>query len=159
LLTHYISTVFKRGADINFSGSKLVLQTSLGIQKTFDNKELNLDPKLKRDLRFKVGKDGRGYYEIVVPKGMIAKDIEDRIQKAIDEGKEPDDLFFYKSNKSKDLLGFRIPSSEMHSAVPMKIVGFYDSQGTNVVIAPDILVVLHGSDFDIDSLLPLRDHM
>jgi hypothetical protein len=51
------------------------------------------------------------------------------------------------------LLGFRIPSTELHSAVAMKVVGFYDGDlNTNMVIAPELLVALHGSDFDVDSL-------
>src|SRR5690606_1446271 len=37
-----------------------------------------------------------------------------------------------------------------------KIVGFYDSEGSNVIIAPKELVPLHGSDFDVDALFVIR---
>ncbi len=49
-------------------------------------------------------------------------------------------------------MGFRLPSSELHSAVPLRIRGFYDSVGTNVIIAPKQIVDLHGSDYDVDAL-------
>jgi len=55
-----------------------------------------------------------------------------------------------------DLLSFRIPSSGMHSSVPLKVVGFYDTENTNVVIIPKDVVVLHGSDYDVDSLFVIR---
>ena len=54
------------------------------------------------------------------------------------------------------MLGFRIPSTELHSAVSLKIVGFYDAFETNVIILPKELTPLHGSDFDVDSLFVLR---
>jgi len=155
LLVHYISSIFDRSVHTKFEGTKLVLQSSLGAEKTFESKNVTIPQHLKRELEIVKSSDGRMHYEMIVPKGFVTKDIEDRIQEALDKGNEPDDIFFM-NFKSKDLLGFRIPSSELHSAVPIKIVGFYDSKGTNVIIAPDMLTVLHGSDFDIDSLFTIR---
>ena len=54
------------------------------------------------------------------------------------------------------MMGFRIPSTELHSSVALKIVGFYDAHNTNVIIAPKELVTIHGSDFDVDSLFVIR---
>lgn len=54
------------------------------------------------------------------------------------------------------MFGYRIPSTELHSAVPLKIVGTYDSIDTNIIITPFELVYLHGSDFDVDSLFIVR---
>lgn len=56
---------------------------------------------------------------------------------------------------SDSMLGFRIPSTNYHSGLALKIVGFYDvpanSKG-NVIIAPAEIVYYHGSDYDIDTL-------
>jgi len=50
--------------------------------------------------------------------------------------------------------GFRLPSTDLHSGLAIKIVGFYHEKDnvTNTVIAPKEVVALHGSDFDADSL-------
>ena len=157
LVVHYISRMFDRAVKTKFAGSKkLILQSALGAEKAFKSAGVQLEEQFARELEFKRDKQGRLYAECIVPKGLIQKDIEDRIQNALDKGEEPDDFFIYNNGKqnvqSKDFAGFRIPSSELHSAVPVKIVGFYDDIGTNVIIAPKLLVVLHGSDFDIDSL-------
>lgn len=155
LLVHFLSTIYDRAVHTKFEGTKLVLQTALGAKKTFESKNVSIPDNLKRDLQIVIDANGRMHYECIVPRGFISKDIEERIQTALDKNTEPDDMFFM-NFKSKDLLGFRIPSSEMHSAVPIKIVGFYDSKGTNVIIAPDMLTVIHGSDFDIDSLFTIH---
>jgi hypothetical protein len=51
--------------------------------------------------------------------------------------------------------GVRIPSTGIHSAIPFKIVGFTDTK-SNIIIAPEELVAIHGSDFDVDSLFMLH---
>lgn len=57
------------------------------------------------------------------------------------------------------LVGFRIPSTNYHSLLPLKVVGFYPvpkgSKG-NIVIAPSLVVYYHGSDYDVDSLFVIR---
>lgn len=52
-------------------------------------------------------------------------------------------------------VGFRIPSTGLHSAVALEVVGYYDAKDSNVIIAPMELVLQHGSDFDVDSLYVL----
>ena len=54
------------------------------------------------------------------------------------------------------MLGVRIPTTGIHSALPMKIVGFSDLN-SNTVIAPQEIVPLHGSDYDVDSLFILHN--
>ena len=47
------------------------------------------------------------------------------------------------------MVGFRIPSTNYHSLLPLKVVGFYDAPKgakANVVIAPSAIVYFHGSD-------------
>lgn len=46
-----------------------------------------------------------------------------------------------------DALGLRIPSSEMHSAVVLNIVGFHENKGNGIIVPKDV-VELHGSDFN-----------
>ena len=57
-----------------------------------------------------------------------------------------------------ELLGFRIPSSELHSGIPIRVAGFHNL-GSNVIIAPEELVPLHGSDFDVDALYVITQEM
>lgn len=57
------------------------------------------------------------------------------------------------------LVAFRIPSTNYHSLLALKIKGFYPvppgSKG-NVIIAPSLIVYYHGSDYDIDTLFVIR---
>ena len=159
ILIHYLSTIFDRTIKTKFPGTKLILQTAQGVEKAFADKGEKLPDIYKRELHFKRDKSGRLYAECIVPYKILPEEIEKRIKEALERGEEPADMFVYntgtKNEISKDLLGFRIPSSEMHSGVPIKVVGFYDSRGTNVIIAPKMLVAFHGSDFDIDSLFTI----
>lgn len=51
-------------------------------------------------------------------------------------------------------LAVRIPTTGLHSSLAIKIVAVSDN--TNFIIAPEELVILHGSDFDIDALFVMR---
>jgi hypothetical protein len=57
------------------------------------------------------------------------------------------------------MVGFRIPSTNYHSAIALRVVGFYKvppGSAGNIVIAPAALVFYHGSDFDVDSLFLIK---
>lgn len=136
---------------IKFNGGKLVLQTAEGITK-YQDPDLfkGIQPRAGYDLRYRPevidlpGPDGRRQVrmmvaEVIVPESMLTKE---QIQAVAD--KKPIYLL-------ADGMGFRIPSTELHSAVPLRIVGTY-SGDTNVIIAPQELVPIHGSDFDVDAL-------
>ncbi len=153
-LVHYISTIFKRAVKVNYPGSKLVLQTAKGIEKNFN--DIELPEHLQRELQYKKDENGRLYAECIIPEGFLHKDIENQIKGYLNNKKNPDDLFMFLGQSSKDLLGFRIPSSDLHSAVAIKVVGFYDSKGTNMIVAPEMLIPITGSDFDIDSLFVIK---
>ena len=145
MFTQLVSITNNSVIKSDFRGSKLVLQSSWGTDNRYGQ---------EKELQYKKDKDGKLYAEVVVPKGLLSKDIEDIIQKSIDKGEEVPHLFF-----NADLLGFRIPSSELHSGIALKVVAFYDSSkegDNNVIIAPKYLVPLHGSDFDVDSLYVIR---
>lgn len=161
VLTHYLSSIFDRTIKTKFTGKDLILQTAVGSHKIFEEEGVTLSEDMKREPQIKRDENGRFYAEAFVPRDMVPDDVARRIDEALSKGKIPEDFFFYKpANKEEikttDLFGFRIPSSEMHSGIPIKIVGFYDSRKTNVIVAPRLLVALHGSDFDIDSLFTVQ---
>lgn len=112
------------------NGSKLVLQAEFGTYSAQQSK-----------LKWK---DEEGYTEVLLPESYRE--------------------FFKEGDKvgmssKKNLVGFRIPSSNLHSGIALKVKGFYkvppNAEG-NVVIAPSLIVYVHGSDFDIDSLFVIR---
>ncbi len=55
-----------------------------------------------------------------------------------------------------DIFGVRIPTTEIHSASPLRIVGFYDNNGTNGIVVPYELIKVTGADFDVDSMFVIR---
>jgi hypothetical protein len=55
-----------------------------------------------------------------------------------------------------DIFGVRIPTTEIHSATPLRIVGFYDDNGTNGIVVPYELIKITGADFDVDSMFVIR---
>lgn len=56
-------------------------------------------------------------------------------------------------------VAFRIPSTNFHSLLALKVKGFHSvpkgSKG-NIIIAPSLIVHYHGSDYDIDTLFVIR---
>lgn len=123
---------------IKFPGGKYTLQSAYGIYK---NKiKTGTLPTEADELQYHVNKDGSLYAEMILPKGVLSPQQEAAVMRG-------DDLFLH-----GDGFAFRIPSTELHSAISIKVVGIYDDLKTNVIIGPKELVPLHGSDFDADSL-------
>ena len=91
-------------------------------------------------------RDKDGFTEVVAPRWWLSK-----------RGYKEGDTIY--SPLYGDLLSsgmaVRIPTTGIHSAVALRIVAD-SSEGFNRVIAPEELVALHGSDFDIDALFSLR---
>jgi len=120
---------------VKFKGAKLVLQAEEYTGK-YNNPNF---PKRDKPLRYV--KTANSYYaESFVPKGMLDPELEAAVRRG-------EEIFL-----TADMFGFRLPSTELHSAIPLKVVGIYDSQDTNVIIVPFQVVYLHGSDFDVDTL-------
>lgn len=121
-----------------FPGSKLILQADLGVQKVWN------DVTKKEETRKLQWRDKEGYCEVILPKEYAS------FMKKGDQ--------FVPGNKD-GLVGFRIPSTNYHSMIPMKVVGFYDAPSgakANVIIAPSLIVYYHGSDYDVDTLFVMR---
>lgn len=126
---------------VKFNGGKLVLQTAEGIRLNNGNltdKEYKLGDELQYRKTTIAGKEVF-YAEVIVPETLLTE------EQRLAIGNQ--DLFMY-----GDGIGYRIPSTELHSAIPLKIVGTYSDVNTNVIIAPKDLVSIHGSDFDVDAL-------
>ncbi|MEM4710660.1 MAG: AAA family ATPase [Candidatus Woesearchaeota archaeon] len=130
-----LASIFTRNiSNIKFPGSKFVLQSAFGSR----NIKLDREPRLVKD------EQGNYYAEIIMPDIPV-------IRRHIKQG----DLLIDKGTLS--MFGFRLPSTEIHSAIPLRVVGFYPTKNqTNVVIVPREIVALHGSDFDVDSLSIIR---
>ena len=144
-----ISYISKNSVQVRYPGSKLVLQTAFGTElfegdKKLEEMEAGLNYKLKDGVTLEQASHSDILYvEVILPKGLLPADIEEEIEKG---GKDAPARFIY-----GDLLGFRIPSSELHSALPLKVVGFYP-KNSNIIVAPKEIVNVHGSDYDVDSL-------
>lgn len=126
---------------IKFGGGKLVLQTAEGIRMgmDLDDQTYNAGNELEYKRGTINGVDVM-YAEVIVPEALLTREQREAIL-------NKRDLFVY-----GDGVGYRIPSTELHSAIPFKIVGTYSNENTNVIIAPKDIVAIHGSDFDVDAL-------
>jgi hypothetical protein len=69
-----------------------------------------------------------------------------------------DEEIVYPDFLTKLQYAVRIPTTGIHSAIPFKIVASVNTSN-NIIIAPEELVALHGSDFDVDSLFAIRTEL
>ena len=130
VITDFASALTKATVAIRLPGAGLVLQSAYGTAE-FTDKDGNL---VQRDLKWR---DADGFAEVILPDMWK------------DKFKEGDNIIF------DTMVGFRIPSTELHSAIPLKVVGFYPGN-KNVIIAPREIVFFHGSDYDVDKLYVMR---
>ena len=56
----------------------------------------------------------------------------------------------------RTMVGYRIPTEHLYSAVPIRVVGFLDSSQGSSIMLPQEIVVWSGSDFDIDKIFLMR---
>lgn len=132
------SFISKSTTGFKFEGSKLVLQADLGEQELYNDTTKQLEV---RKLQYR---DKDGFCEVILPA-------------TYKEFMKKGDTFV--PGNSNGLVGFRIPSTNYHSLMPLKVVGFYpvpEGSKGNMVIAPSLVVYYQGSDYDIDSLFVIR---
>ena len=130
VITDLASIFTSNTVGIRIPGAGLVLQSAYGTAE-FTDKDGNL---VKRNLKWR---DKDGFAEVILPDFWKGK------------FKEGDAIMF------DTMVGFRIPSTELHSAVPLKVVGFYPGN-KNAIIAPGEITFFHGSDYDVDKLYVMR---
>lgn len=141
-------------AGVDFNLPTIVNKAIIQLSAFFENKVLKVklpgskfvlvaDPAIEvkgKPLQFRVenvGNKRRIFAEVLLPKSYM-KDV------------QVGDFL------NGDYFAYRIPTSEMHSGLSLRVVGFYDSKETNIIVAPRQIVALHGSDFDIDALFVLK---
>ena len=138
-ITQLASLFRKSVTDLKMRGGKLILQTQEGISHPLAQFEDIISKKPSSEALRYTSINGRSIAEAIVPRDLLTKE-----QRAIvDNGGEV------------LMLGFRIPSTEIHSSITLKVKGYYDKSGTNVVIIPKEVMAIHGADFDVDSLFTL----
>jgi hypothetical protein len=129
-----LSSIFTSATvGFRFPGSKLVLQADLGPVEIYNPETGKME---KRRLKWR---DKDGFCEVILPESY--RPFMDQIKDGV--------------------IGFRIPTSNYHSLLPIKVVGFYPVPKTgsskgNVIIAPSMIVFYHGSDYDVDTLFVAR---
>lgn len=173
---NYLASYFsKKTVEIKFPGNKLVLMSALGFTKAEVDRRFqkaNLTSSLARlieksavedNLKPSIEdlKDGlRIVEEEVEEEVMIDGKLEKRfVKRRYAEVLVPQAWAKYVQVGNymySDAIGYRIPTSEMHSAIPLKVVGYLTTERTNLIVIPKEFVHLHGSDFDVDSLFVIR---
>jgi len=130
----------KSVVDLKMRGGKLVLQTTEGITNPSSTMyDVGKQLPSTEYLRYYRDEKGRAIAEAIVPRDLLTKEQ----QQIVRAGGEV------------LILGFRIPSTEIHSSVVIKVKDYYDKSGTNVVIIPKEVMPIQGADFDVDSLFCL----
>lgn len=117
----------KATVKIKLPGGKLVLQSAEGSKSSGVETDLQYRFEDLNGKRILVA-------DAIVPESLLTRD--QRL--ALSRGESIYTL--------PDLLGFRIPSTELHSAVALRIVKTYNDKSTNVIIVPKEIVAIHGSD-------------
>ncbi|HAH26003.1 MAG TPA: hypothetical protein DCL77_19955 [Prolixibacteraceae bacterium] len=157
-----VSAMFQKSVTaIRFNNSqKLVAQSDVGITKKrfipgVNEGEPGRWVSTAKPLKV-VKENGYRFAECILPVGALPKEFEAHVRERIESG---EDVFL----SSADALAFRIPSSELHSAVALKIVGFSEpmvlsgkTTQNNMIILPKELMPIMGHDFDIDAFFVLQ---
>jgi len=144
LLSYKQNGTYGVSLDVPLLGKKdtaalasLVTKSTVGFRFPGSKLVLQADVGLSEQLAWK---DEEGYTEVLMPSTM--RDVL-RIGDVVSDG----------------LVAFRIPSTNFHSMLALKVKGFYEvpvgSKG-NIIIAPSMIVHYHGSDYDIDTLFLIR---
>jgi hypothetical protein len=168
----FLREAFKKTIKTKFSGRKAVLVSSVAVNN-FASKEFLLENEgfeiMKNSLQTKtvnIGGKNILISEALIPRGRWVMDetgkkvwngiVSEETQNAIDEAiknNRPLPDFFLTNYSKSDAFAIRIPTTGIHSGIPLKIKGFYDSNSAvNGIIVPPDIVQRHGSDFDVDSL-------
>lgn len=55
-----------------------------------------------------------------------------------------------------DIIGYRIPTEDKYSIVPIRVVGFLPSYASSSIMLPSTIITMSGTDFDIDKLFIMK---
>lgn len=136
LISTLSSDLSKSTSNFRIKGGKLVLQSAFGTDIIgFDQDGKAIEDEL-------AWRTKEGYTEVYVTEELLTQ-----------YGLKVGDTI---ADKALAAVGFRIPSTGLHSAIVMKIKGAYKTdpgKSPNIIIAPKEIVDIHGSDYDVDSLM------
>lgn len=105
---------------------------------------------LSDDLNIVFSEDGKSikYFECYMP--WYSKEY---LSELLDENNELDiEKLEREAPELLDLIGYRIPTEDKYSMIPLKIKGFLPQQSGGVIMLPSEITTISGSDFDIDKL-------
>lgn len=153
-----IMNMFSKGTvKIKFKGGKFVLQSAYGFEMIKEDSDrfraLSPAQQAAHNANWsKYGEDERKKIATQARRLKYQRDAQGRLFAEVLIDKSFSDKARVGDFLLPDMMGYRIPSTELHSAIAIKVAGYYDSKGSNVIVAPPELVKQHGSDFDVDAL-------
>ena len=100
----------------------------------------------------KENQGGVAYYEAFVPAYMqdIFRDFMDA------QGNIDTEAIEQNAPELLQMIGYRIPSEDKYSMIPMRVVGFLPKEAGDGVMLPYEITLITGSDFDIDKMYLMR---
>lgn len=134
--TSMLFSIFRNKVNKHtIKGGAAVLVSSFGLYDT--EKEVSQAPKIEYDdngnlkyVQCYLPAYSKKFYEPFMKKGVLEFD------------KMPEDL--------KIAIGYRIPTEDKYSMLPLKIIGFLPPQNGSAIIIPEDIVNIAGIDFDVD---------
>lgn len=148
-----ILSVFKNNIQRQkIKGGNVVLVSNFGISDKLQIKYNNDDKS-----------QGIEYIPAYMPAYMREMYSDYLIQKTDSKGNSYYTIDFEALRKNNDedilrIIGYRIPTEDKYSIMPIKIVGFLPLAAGSTIILPSDIVAMSGTDFDIDKLfLMIKD--
>lgn len=77
--------------------------------------------------------------------------MKEKMPQLVDENGKPDIKKFEELGIDR-LLGYRIPTEDKYSMLPLKIVGFLPRESGGAIMLPPEITTITGSDFDVDKM-------
>lgn len=157
------SVIKNRVTKQKIKGGSVVQVSNYGFDENlsvrFKDKDGNIIPTQKEWLSLNKGSDANGYksyikdnqngiayYEAYMPSysQLFFDELMDEDTGMINPSNLPEDL--------RKVIGYRIPTEDKYSMVPIYIKGFLPQQAGSAVMLPADITAIMGSDFDIDKL-------
>lgn len=70
----------------------------------------------------------------------------------LDINKKDENGNYIVPEKLREVIGYRVPTEDKYSMAPLKVIGFLPRQVGSVIILPEDITTIAGSDFDVDKM-------
>lgn len=70
----------------------------------------------------------------------------------LDINKKDENGKFIVPEKLREVIGYRVPTEDKYSMAPLRVIGFLPRQVGSVIILPEDITTIAGSDFDVDKM-------